>query len=46
MLEVDEEKMFLDEEVRALHSKATCSDDLLCWVRYYFFPFEFSFFNR
>jgi hypothetical protein len=36
MLDVDDEKVFLDEEARALHSKATCSDDLLCWVRYFF----------
>jgi hypothetical protein len=35
MLDVDDEKVFLDEEARALHSKATCSDDLLCWVRYF-----------
>ena len=36
MLDVDDKKVFLDEEARVLHSKATCSDDLLCWVHYFF----------
>ena len=44
ILDVDDEKVFLDEQARALHSKATCCDDLLCWVSY-FFLFAFSNFN-
>jgi len=41
MLDVDDEKVFLDDQACALHSKATCSNDLLCWVSY-FFLFRFS----
>jgi len=44
MLDVDDEKVFLDEEARALYSKATCADDLLCWVGYFFLSSSSPFF--
>lgn len=30
ILDVNDEKVFLDKQARALHSKATCCNDLLC----------------
>jgi len=42
---VNDKKVFLDEKAHALHSKAIYTDDLLCWVCYFFCLFKFSISN-